>query len=553
AGSMHSNTSIKITGGKLNTYDGKLYSADPSAVTFNKDEDKYWYKDDDGKKKKMSFPNNSIVKANGGVEAIDYKMLATAAPSTENNIQPGMYQWHRASDCPAGKNYYELRYYPGDDGSTKDASGRPVPRISSLYEIVTVGDVSEEEETGGAEDDGQTHKKCAMGPAGKIGFVTNSEGRITEPTLILNGKLHCDGNLTISTDVGEVKRVLPKVQIGKYTPVGSNGKPISKKAEEGVLNASGDITLVSTVKGNGAVVTYNGDVSFVGSSVLDSGSDGVAIYANNINLGNMELITTETPDGKTLDTSSGSGSQVTVDSDGNKTFTPSAEDMFCILGEFCTNSNGSLNLENAKTKIREYFAERFGVRIEVMNGWNLGSDPGTPIEERIFGYSIKIKFLTEAGGNADSNEYTIHTKTVGGGSPELYMCLSYTREDVPNPQIDTITAPAAAVMEDFEDPDDDDGGNGDSGTVVNPAKDIVKKFGNVCYGDQVLNGVVYARNNFKAMLSKKYKLVINGAVRAEKGSIQAECSGVDLTYDESCLKKLLPTYSKLNREMWNCW
>ncbi|MDO5296352.1 MAG: hypothetical protein Q4F00_06950 [bacterium] len=127
--------------------------------------------------------------------------------------------------------------------------------------------------------------------------------------------------------------------------------------------------------------------------------------------------------------------------------------------------------------------------------------------------------------------------------------------------INELIAPADSVINPDAEPcptptpdDDDDDDEEDSGVSKSEDyKDYAKKFDGLCYGDQVINGVIYAKQNFTADLDGKYKLIVKGAIRAENGTINLNCSAIDLTYDESCLAKLLPQHGSMSCIMWNCW
>ena len=85
-------------------------------------------------------------------------------------------------------------------------------------------------------------------------------------------------------------------------------------------------------------------------------------------------------------------------------------------------------------------------------------------------------------------------------------------------------------------------------------KEHVDTFGSLCYGDQMFNGIIYAKQNFTANLGDKFHLTVNGSIRVEEGSIDVKkCKGANLCYDETYIRQLLPGYSALHRVMWHCW
>ncbi|MDO5296353.1 MAG: hypothetical protein Q4F00_06955 [bacterium] len=384
SGSLGSNKGVSING-ILNTYEGKIYS--PVAPSYKADTNEYTYERFRGwkyrkydKYKKVTFKTPPYEKSTDSAEKASESNVASASAS-DGELKAGLYQWHvtEATKNKQDKDKkYELRYYPDDNGNNKDDAGRPAPSAANKnkYQIV-VAELSKNAADNFVtvkHENGETvqHEKVTMSsgaPSGKIGFCTNNKGEIVKPVLYLRGKLHCSGALTISTDAAEVKNTCPVVDIGQYTPKNSAGWLMHDKTEDGVLMAEGNITLLSSVKGSGAVVAKEHDVFMVGESVLNSGSDGLAVYANNVSLGSLSMATDTDPDGNALDAnvdvSNVAGGEMT--GDGEKILSDiSYGTLWNEVLRRSWGDDGNINLDKFKNLGKLYFTSK-NVRVEIMN------------------------------------------------------------------------------------------------------------------------------------------------------------------------------------------
>ena len=573
SGSLRADEKITING-ILNTYEGKLYSK--VKPVFTEDTTEYEFRRFSGHifrmlgiedKKKIVFkapPFEQITEGNTVENALESNVASASA--SDGSIKTGLYQWHVTEETknkPDKDKQYELRYYPDDSGATKDDAGRPCPSAENKYKYqIIVPQLSTNAADNYVEiahDNGQTvkHEKVTMTTGasnGKIGFFTNNQGKIVKPILYMRGKLHCAGALTISTDASEVKGTCPVVDIGQYTPRDAAGHEMRDRTEEGVLQAEGNITLLSSVKGNGALVAKDSDVFMVGESVLNSGSDGLAVYAQNVNLGSLSMAMDADPDGNALDAS------VNVDEvsggealgDGSKLLSDvKFDDLFDVIMASYTSDRTDVDLEKLKSNGKKFFEEK-NVRVHIMDGHKFAQDDPRN------GYTIKFKFVDSGGGDVGSTSYNIDLVLYNNetGQPQYFEIT-----DSCGSTVNDLVAPTEAVINSCGTPSPsptpadviDDSVEETGTSKVENVKDYAKKFDSLCYGDQIINGVIYAKQSVNAELGGKYKLIVRGAIRAESGNIELNCSAVDLTYDENCLSKLLPQYGTMSCVMWNCW
>ncbi|MDO5297545.1 MAG: hypothetical protein Q4F00_13125 [bacterium] len=536
-GSLRSNnSSISVNGGKLNTYNGKLIRPKDIATAFNKDEDWYTFLDSEGKPQKYQFPNTAVEVASSKVEDIDWKNVAQADNKGDlNNVTPGFYQWHPAPNSTTAKPTYQLRYYK--DGYELDDKGRPVPKNSASFQIAVTGKV--ENSDPGVEIDGKTVSKISIGPSDKVQFVTDPEsGDITEPTLSLAGELFCNGNFTIGSDTATVTSVCPKVLVTSYKKASetapapgseSSGETEEANSENGVFTANGDIFIASSLFGSGAIVTEAGDVTFMGGSVLESGNCGVAIYGKNVTLKSLEGAVVTPPKGYGMDqdiTQNPTGSNPAINEDGSMDITP-GDDFFDYLHKSWQN-NGCRTPK--AEDIETYFS---GLGANVSAGSICSADVYTDWRctsvKRVYSSWLWVY---------DENSHS--TKTFYFEIDENKNLVMEDHNYCPRRIVTSFHIPSSAVN--IQQPE-----------LPEEVQKIADIHGSVCYGDQIFKGVIYARNNFKADLGDKFSLTVTGAIRAEKGKIEANCKGASLAYDETYLKTLLPSYSKLVCKMWNCW
>lgn len=579
SGSLRSDGGFAMKGAVLNTYGGKLYSpqAQREGVNYINDNDEYTFRRFSGYKrlkrrrqyvevydyKTLRF-QTAYEQSSGEIETVDENRVASAS-SSNGALQKGFYQWHVTDDTKtsAQKNY-ELRYYPNEDGTTRDEMNRPVPSSANKYDYkIVVSEVPAQEAdkyVTVTHADGSTvkHEKVTMVDAShkdKIAFCTDENGKITKPILYLRGKLYCDGNLTISTDVTEISNTCPVVNICQYTPSNSAGQPVSSQAEDGVLLANGDLTILSSVRGSGAVVAPNHDVYMVGESVLDSASNGLAVYAKDVNFGSLDVTTTANLDNSTVPASGGSSGESGSGEGGTEYLSLTYGELFQYINN--AMQNNQLQLQMLKDSKETLFGDN---NVEVFDAGSHQNREAGGEGYIIDYYWFKFKFKNGSGNSSDTNEYTVKVKPfvlgqdcwieASGGSfvslDNLLIPQDARGSSSPSPTPSATPDPSAEeVIDDNIE---------ETGTYIPETKDdYAKKFGSLAYGDQIFNGLIYATNNFNVKLDGKYKLIVKGAIRAENGSIDMDCSGIDLTYDESCLEKLLPQHGSMSCIMWNCW
>lgn len=572
-GSIYSRGNINISG-KLCTHNGTVDS--PYEPVFQTDNTKYKYKRFSGDffrhlfgkdYKEVEFPRapTEIISADDTSNdyQIDESQLAHASNSSGNQLRSGLYQWHLTSDSTSTDKAYELRYYP--EFTTDETTGLPVVSSSNKYkyELITASEPADNDKTVVVKDDAGhdvTIKKSpliANAPKGKVSMGLGSDtDKITAPILNLSGEIYCDGSLAVGADLTSVNGVCPVVNLNTYIPLNASGQPEHHRRVDGVLMTAGDMTLLASIKGSGAIVAKDStgpkDIKLIGESALNSNSTGIAVYGRDIDLMSLEMATTKPLDTQAEGSGGGSG-------DNAATPKPYEHDQIALnvydeLEKLYTT--GKLNgdqqscgfkLDIAKNALKEYYAGK-RARIKVLSG-----DPDCN------GFHFTFKFIDERGNDIDSAEYTV---TFDASNPEVALKATYYEDG--HASVFTYTGVSyheipedayIASIPNTPNPGDDDTIDdtiNEDGTYSRPSE-----YTNVCYGDQVFNGVICATNNFKADL-KGYKLIVNGALRAEGadnngGMMTLTCDSVDLTYDEEAVSKLLPRYCSLNCELWNCW
>ena len=487
--------------GILNTFNGKLYISKNKRAEFKRDDAPYVFHNSQGNDETYYFQDNAIEENTKGVEVIDWDKVAHAKNNDSTKMKAGFYRWEIAEGGTDEAPYYELRYYP--DGFVGELGTVPKPKKPDVYRrVVTDPKV--------AESDAST---ILMGPAGKVLFEME-DGHITKPTLILKGKLYCDDDLLICSNTDKVVKHIPAVFLGAYNSSSSSGS--SSDNESAVLTGKTNITLLTPVKGEGAVVTNGGDVNLVGESVLDSGDGGVAVYGNNVTVNSLELAIKKTPDNKDL-------------------FEPSAvvtgkPKDYALTNAIC----GKLyphydDLGLVRDLAVDYFKTTHNVKIKIES-----------CEYRYDKHYLAIYFKHVSKEDSPLYEVRVYSGKIQMGKVTGY---DHCGNEIVDFDIHAYTAPGDAVI-------GLQAGGEDGQSVLD---NCAKMFDSVCYGDTVINGIVYAKKNFLVNLGDRYKLVIKGAVRAEQENIDVACSYAYLTYDEQCLDKLMPNYCTLTMLLWNCW
>ena len=522
AGSLRScGSSVKVNGGKLNTYNGKVVCSNGGSAVFEADTDSYEFLDSEGKKATYKFPNTAIEKSDDTVETIEWDDVAKADSGNDNKMTAGFYQWHKAANSTADTPSYELRYYPG--GYKLDSKGRPEPNSADTYQLAVTGDVPVDDP--GVVVDGKTVQKMSIGPDSKISFNLDEDCNICEPVLNLAGQLHCGGDLVISSDVSEITDTCPKVLMSSFAQMNAEGQIVGTP-EQGVLQADGDIFIASTLLGSGAVVTQTGDVTFMGKSLLEAGNSGVAVYAENVNLKSLSLALDKAPNGKSMNQSQSDKTGFVINEDGSKnlTFGPT---YFNMLHEsWCKNNYYTPSIPD----VVAYFKDYYGVRANVMGISSIDvtiSDNQTKRRYEIDGISFR-----DSSGKYVGDTYNLSITSLN----EVTLTNANT-----HCAVSSMLVPKGAVVSTTTPPFDEE------------QTTEAETFGDVCYGDQEFSGIIYARKNFNADLGDDYNLKVTGAIRAETGNVKATCNNSQLTYDESCLQFLLPGYSALTRLLWTCW
>ena len=570
-GSICSSTSINING-KLNTYDGTVYS--PIEPKFNTDDTKYTFYKFKGKRYEhitkdsveVTFQRAPVEITSGTDSAsVDVNKVATANSSEGYKLRSGLYQWHTAADSTDAEKRYELRYYPDEkEPFTTDAKGRPIPSAANKYNYeIMVASTDEEGEitinTGSTE---KTIYKKAFIPKARSGKVLFGEaGKISSPNVQISGQVYCDGPLAIGVDLNEVVDCCPVFWLkpdNYYDPV--TGRMDDKRQEDGVLHAAGNMTLVSMLKGNGALIAKDArnnpcDISMIGESAMKSDSTGLAVYGRDVTLLSLDAGTTKSLDFKRADLAaiSDNGSGVPrkpTPEDLTFSFTPDELLTMYNEGKF-TDGNGNLDRDKAKKAIKDYALKEKHVSID------MGSFEPMPFGDNN-GFYFTFKFMKAPPNDkcdvAESKFYQVLYPVIGADWVKYCTDL----EDLTDMPMGATPLPEFTMPEEsfyfIDDGTSDSGDSGDieeNGTYSRPI-DYEKLYKDISYGDQVFNGVICATRNFTADLGSK-RLIVNGAIRAENGAMNLTCSTIDLTYDEDCVSKLLPLYCNLTCGLWNCW
>lgn len=580
---------VNIKGGVLNTFSreenlGCLMAASPESCSFSLDEEKYVYKNSEGEDEEYQFVKPSLETSQSEVSELRWDEVVQADDTKTNAMQPGFYQWHKAASSTSSDTYYELRYY--EDGCKYDSSGCPQPINSANYKLVTA---AASEAGSVAEVDGKKIEKMAMAPDGKVAFVTDTKGNITEPSLHLNGNLFCDGDLVLGGAVEEMDKVMPQLTMGNYSypceAEGAEGIEAGEtegaseetKIEEGVLTAMGNVYVANSVNGTGSVIS-KGDVTLVGESLLEAGNSGIGIYSGgDVTLQTLEVAASTTPSGDSIsktysDTTKAAASTVPTTTATSATFAPGQDvwqEIWDTLGfrekyakdssklvkswncvQYAASGSGLSNnvtrnntckytamSDEDKAAIEEYYADTFGVRIKVRYAYFSGSARSY---QRILGYEY-----LDANGKTISGSKRCYDFWQNGSYFSKEAPLNGTVNSKNCRTVKKHNAPKKAIVETQA-----------SQEEVELRSDVgqyISEFGGVSYGDQIITGVIYAHGNFVANLGDKYNLMITGAIKAENGSINVKCKNSSLTYDESNINRVVDSRNWLTRCIWNCW
>lgn len=561
-GSICSNTNISIDG-KLNTYDGTVYSPqEPGFIT------------DDTKYKFYRFSGNifrhltkdyievtfkrapSEITSGTNSVSVDVNQVATAKTGEGYQIKSGLYQWHTAADSTDSAKRYELRYYPDEkEPFALDTQGRPVPSEENKYnyEIMVASNAEEGTVTikDGAGKDKVIDKKALIPDANTGKVIMGENGVLTSPILEFSGEVYCNGPLAIGVDLAEVQDFCPVLKLTPGSVVDPlTGKIDYTKKEDGVLHSAGNLTLVSTIKGSGALVAKDAantpyDISMIGESALNSNSDGLAVYGKNVNLLSLDMGSTQSL-AFTGENSGGGG-----DDEDRKPFDISFNEIKTQLydqGLLTDDDNPTQYArDKAKKTIADWILKNKHVTISVESFEPSANNAGFYF---VFKY---LKSVGNGGGDSDNkSRYIVYVPNLSmglvilgrdpvslGGNAQHYT----TTTNFPKPEDSYIAAESSGSSVKVIDDSIEEIG------IYKRPIDYKKEYTDICYGDQVFNGVICATNNFTANLGNN-KLIVNGAVRAENGNMTLNCGSIDLTYDEECVAKLLPLYCSLTCEMW---
>ncbi|MDO5296356.1 MAG: hypothetical protein Q4F00_06970 [bacterium] len=508
-GSLRSNTgNISVLGSKkLNTFNGKLVLPADKSVSYDPDLSLYVFMNSKGRYQPMAFPLTSREVAETEVDKVEWKDVGKAEDIPGNQLKSGFYQWQRIPNGNPDQPRYSLLFYP--DGYELDNKGRPIPKKASNYQIAVTGEVSSEDTV---EYGGKTVSLVSMGPADKIIFDKDDIG-IKTPTITMLGNIYCNGELAIGSNVSQVFQDCPSVKMQPY----SNGN----ESQNGILTVKDSVYIASSVTGSGSIVTEN-DITLLGNSVITSGDTGVAIYGNNVNLKSLDL----TPISTDLLENDVSG----INNE-NMTF---GRELWEMLDASWHAHENTVSTYPDPDDLKEYLREALGIRAD-SNGYMSSCNPEFEGETtRVYRFPV---YLRDSCGNIKAKYYfDCH-------SSGIYINNSghSSIEGPVNALGDTIPIPESVRLPNY---------NNKSKNM----KDHVDAFDSLCYGDQIFNGIIYAKNNFTANLGKQFHLTVNGSIRVGEGSINVEdCKGANFNYDETYIRQLLPGYSALHRTMWNCW
>ena len=521
AGQMRSDQAINITEGGLQTYNGKLLfktGAHYNSVAGDK-------------------PSEEV--SSGVVQNVAWGNVAKADNVKSNVMTPGFYQW----DVKDGG--YELRYFP--DGFKADTANRdvPVPIYPDKYKVVT-DEVIAEDDT----------KHINIGPIGKVAFTKNAEGRITQPVLHLKGKLYCpvgdnavdNQALVICCNQDTVASDTPMISFSSYLKPGCS----EEDAEDAVLTGGGKLTLLSSVIGAGAIVSQD-DVSIVGSSMLHSGENAVAIYGKNVTINSFDRMMKNPTDGSAWGDPYGGASRRNMPASGANSLyegLATADDQKTSIENYFLDSHGIMINPTEIAYVEDIRNVELKRAVQVPIGGALGGflgGIGSLIGDPSLGYRTEyVSYDPKRYQEVDSSYYTVdfkfrsdsdtnayRMKIKAGGEVDYYFSEQCGSN---GDRIGNFQAPA------------------DAWTPTDPKQRLYQTaYGPIVYGDTVIDGIIYATENFRMDLGPKFKCIVRGAVRAEKGEIKASCGFCDITYDESYLERLMPNVCSLTRELWNCW
>ncbi len=552
-GSICGGQAINFSNSVLNTYGGTAYSA--GSITYKPDKTEYNFERFKGRNYRafaktipLSFSNIPTEKISSANQAtVDTSKLASAANKEKYTngyiLNAGLYQWHKV---PGKSNKYELRYYTPPFTTV---NGRPVPTPENKYNYKIM--VAKAKDTGTVKVKNDANVEIEIKKEQLIAGAVNGKVDLNDdlPIINLHGQVYTNGPVAISTDIDEIGKVCPRINIGSYIdPKDKNN------VENGVLISKGDLTLVSSVSGDGAIIARdddtntNFDIFMLGETALNqnNNSDGLAIYGNNITLGPLSVATTKPLTDDQLITSTDISDEAPIDA----TITLSADEFMSMFKNYkeypIADADGVLyasDNDTAMASIAKWFKDKHNALIEVQDykSWGAG--------ERWSGFYFNYRFL-----NKNSTGYEDQYLDYDWHEVQIHDMLS----DKIKLDADKVAIPAAAYL-----------GSGDGARTSSPtpaasaspaeefgmtvnANDYSERYNDITYGDQYINGLLCAKGSLNANLGSN-KLIVQGAVRAESGSMTLNCGTVDITYDENCIAKLLPLYCNLTCELWNCW
>ena len=241
---------------------------------------------------------------------------------------------------------------------------------------------------------------------------------------------------------------------------------------------------------------------------------GVAVYGNRVTLNSLELLMSLNNDEEDPE---------------NDPF--NAEAFWQMLDQSWYNNHKETGTGMPRPKeVIEYFANKYDTKVESFVSSSAVDNGPQPTGRHI--YTLTVTF-------SDNKKTKYHI--VSRGHEIVVRENDGNGNIVTNPCIPEGCQPGTASP------------SPSASELPDEVKENLLLFGNVCYGDQSFDGIVYAKENFTADLKDRFTLTLRGAVRVEKGNIDVTCKSAHLTYDETYFRLLLPNYFKLNRTMWNCW
>ena len=530
SGKMRSLANFNVKGGPLNTFGGQVYygSGTPG---FTPDTDTYKYGD-----KKYTFSPTSTIHSSAALDKLGWDDIKKADDNSANKMNPGLYEWHKNVTTKTvkknRKSYkqnvitYELRYY-GSDYTTDAVTGKGVPADSSKYSVVSSADKLSE---------GQTR------------LAGNDRVKVysTSPTLDITGNLYCKGDFVIQAE--DDMATIPVVNFSANSEDGS------------MLTSTGNVKLISTVKGNGSIAAQK-DVTFKGESVLSSSdSSGMSIYAGgdvtllslDDNVANAEF-TEAFQSGDTeaaLETGKTAGKEKSVTEEEIDT----TQEISLNNDDLMNSLNSSLGLASKENKEDSYYAV-------------YGSDDAL-VSANVLDL-IKDYLLSQGVSDSD---ITIDAQfgTINGAYVDIEMNERDERGHLMISAIKTTIKVGGEASGDDDDTDvdpttgeeviaaDEEENQLTEKQKEKKAKEIekyIERNGSVCYGDQKITGIIYACGNFIAQLgTSNYTLYNRGGIKAESGKFSVTAKNVDLTYDSSFVEDMRENESMvMKRELWTSW